>query len=58
MTEATIAYSHRKGFAVARAAAGLLRPLVARTAARLWVDDMAYAERRWLLRSRGESYGA
>lgn len=58
MTEATIAYSHRKGFAVARAAAGLVRPLVARTAARLWVDDMAYAERRWLLRSRGESYGA
>lgn len=58
MTEATIAYSPRKGFGVARAMAGLVRPMVARTAARLWVDDMAYAERRWLLRSRGESYGA
>jgi hypothetical protein len=58
MTEATIAHSPRPGFAVARSVAGLIRPLVARTAARLWVDDMAYAERRWLLRSRGETYGA
>jgi hypothetical protein len=58
MTEATIAHSPRKGFAVARAVAGLIRPAVARTAARLWVDDMAYAERRWQLRARGESYGA
>ncbi len=58
MTEATIAHSPRKGFAVARAVAGLIRPAVARTAAKLWVDDMAYAERRWLLRSRGETYGA
>lgn len=57
MTEATIAHSSRRGFAVARAVAGIVRPAVARTAARLWVDDMAYAERRWLLRSRGESYG-
>jgi Domain of unknown function (DUF5914)/Rieske [2Fe-2S] domain len=58
MTEATIAHSDRKGFAVARAAARLLRPAVASTARQLWVDDMAYAERRWLLRVRGESYGA
>jgi hypothetical protein len=58
MTEATIAHSSRKGFAIARAVAGVVRPAVARTAARLWVDDMAYAERRWLLRSRGETYGA
>ncbi len=57
MTEATIAHSHRPGFAVARRVAGLVRPAVASTAARLWVDDMAYAERRWLLRSRGESFG-
>jgi hypothetical protein len=27
------------------------------TARRLWVDDMVYAERPWLLRARGESYG-
>ncbi len=58
MTEATIAHSNRKGFAVARALAGLIRPAVASTARQLWVDDMAYAERRWLLRDRGESYGA
>ncbi len=57
MTEATIAHSSRKGFAVARAVAGLIRPMVARTAAQLWVDDMAYAERRWQLRARGENYG-
>lgn len=58
MTEATIAHSPRKGFAVARALAGVVRPAVARTARRLWVDDMAYAERRFELRRRGESYGA
>jgi hypothetical protein len=57
MTEATIAHSSRKGFRVARAVAGLLRPAVASTARQLWVDDMAYAERRWLLRDRGETYG-
>lgn len=58
MTEATIAHSPRKGFQVARAVAGLIRPAVASTARQLWVDDMAYAERRWLLRARGETYGA
>ena len=58
MTEATIAHSDRAGFGIARATARLLRPAVASTARQLWVDDMAYAERRWLLRDRGESYGA
>lgn len=58
MTEATIAYSPRKGFGVARQVAALMRPAMKRTQARLWVDDMAYAERRYLLRSRGETYGA
>lgn len=58
MTEATIAHSSRRGFAVARAVAGLVRPAVARTARQLWVDDMAYAQRRWQLRARGETYGA
>ncbi len=58
MTEATIAHSPRKGFGVARALSGLVRPAVARTARRLWVDDMAYAERRFELRHRGESYGS
>jgi hypothetical protein len=36
---------------VARAAAPLLRPVMRRTATRLWRDDLAYAERRYALRS-------
>lgn len=51
MTEATIATSPRWGFRLARAAAPLVRPLMARTQARLWVDDLAYAERRYLVRT-------
>ncbi|MEU8633593.1 DUF5914 domain-containing protein [Amycolatopsis sp. NPDC048633] len=50
VTEATIATSGRPGFALARHAAPLLRPLMRRTAARLWRDDLAYAERRYQLR--------
>jgi hypothetical protein len=50
--EAVIADSDRPGFALARAAAPALRPLMRRAAARLWRDDLAYAERRYWLRSR------
>jgi len=50
--EATLAYSARPGFAVARAAAPVLRPLIRRAAARLWRDDLAYAERRYALRAK------
>lgn len=57
MTEATIAYSDRPGFAVARWLAPLLKPSIRRTARRLWVDDLAYAERRYELRRRGEFPG-
>ncbi|WP_211249376.1 DUF5914 domain-containing protein [Nocardioides aequoreus] len=57
MTEATIATSDRTGFLLARRAAPLLRPPMRAVARRLWVDDLAYAERTWLLRSRGEDYG-
>ena len=57
MVEATIAHSERPGFRAARAVQGLLRPAMRSTARRLWVDDMVYAERSWLLRARGESYG-
>jgi phytoene/squalene synthetase len=57
MVEATIAHSERPGFRAARAVQGLLRPAMRQTARRLWVDDMVYAERSWLLRARGESYG-
>jgi nitrite reductase/ring-hydroxylating ferredoxin subunit len=57
VTEATIAYSERPGFAVARWLSPLLKPSVRRTARRLWVDDLAYAERRYALRRRGEFPG-
>jgi nitrite reductase/ring-hydroxylating ferredoxin subunit len=49
--EAVVADSPRPGFAVARAAAPALRPVMRRAAARLWRDDLAYAERRYQLRS-------
>ncbi|MFG7946109.1 DUF5914 domain-containing protein [Streptomyces cacaoi] len=51
--EAVVATSDRPGFAVARGAAPLLRPLMRATAARLWRDDLAYAERRSRLRATG-----
>ncbi len=57
ITEATIAYSERKGFKIAHLAAPLLVPMIKRTARQLWVDDRAYAERRYELRSRGEFPG-
>ncbi|GAB1513153.1 DUF5914 domain-containing protein [Actinophytocola sp. KF-1] len=51
VVEATIATSRRPGFAHAQRVAPLLRPLMRRAAARLWRDDLAYAERRYALRS-------
>jgi hypothetical protein len=51
VVEAVIATSTRPGFAMARAAAPLVRPLMRRAATRLWRDDLAYAERRYALRS-------
>ncbi|MFH8798752.1 DUF5914 domain-containing protein [Streptomyces sp. NPDC017936] len=57
VVEAVVATSDRRGFAVARAAAPVLRPLMRRTAGRLWRDDLAYAERRWALRSTGRFPG-
>ncbi|MEU5032063.1 DUF5914 domain-containing protein [Streptomyces sp. NPDC059474] len=53
VVEAVVATSERPGFAVARRAAPLLRPLIRAAAGRLWRDDLAYAERRWALRSSG-----
>jgi nitrite reductase/ring-hydroxylating ferredoxin subunit len=58
VVEAVLATSSRRGFTVARAAAPLLRPLMRRASARLWRDDLDYAERRWQLRSRGRVPGA
>ncbi len=57
ITEATIAYSPRGGFKLATAVAPLLRPMMRKTARRLWVDDLVYAERRYQLRKRGEYPG-
>lgn len=52
IVEATIATSSRDGFRVVRHLAPLLRPFVERSAARLWRDDLAYAERLAALRAR------
>ena len=49
--EAVLAGSSRPGFAFARAAAPVLRPVIRGAAARLWRDDLVYAERRYQLRS-------
>jgi hypothetical protein len=49
--EAVIAHSDRSGFGHSRPAAPLIRPLMRRAAARLWRDDLAYAERRYLVRT-------
>lgn len=49
--EATFAHSARSGFRAVRRVGALLRPAMRRTALRLWVDDLAYAERLYLLRS-------
>jgi nitrite reductase/ring-hydroxylating ferredoxin subunit len=50
--EATIATSDRAGFAHATRVAPLLRPLMRRAAARLWRDDLAYAERIYAMRTK------
>ncbi|WP_232660431.1 DUF5914 domain-containing protein [Pseudonocardia sp. TRM90224] len=50
--EAVVAHSDRPGFVHSRRVAAALRPLMALTARRLWRDDIAYAERRYELRSR------
>lgn len=57
VVEAVVASSARPGFAAARAAAPVVRRLMTAGAARLWRDDLAYAERRWLLRSTGRFPG-
>ncbi|MFC9585690.1 DUF5914 domain-containing protein [Streptomyces yangpuensis] len=57
VTEAVVAASDRPGFAFARWVAPALRPVMRTAAARLWRDDLAYAERRWHLRSTGRFPG-
>lgn len=57
VVEAVVAASDRPGFTAARTAAPALRPLMRAVAARLWRDDLAYAERRWHLRRTGRFPG-
>ncbi len=56
--EANLAQSSRKGFAIARGLAGAIRPLMVRSARRLWRDDIAYAERLYAERKRPRSITA
>lgn len=48
--EATLATSDRPGFRRAMKAVALIRPFMRSKARRLWVEDAAYAERRFALR--------
>lgn len=56
--EATIAHSDRPGFARALRASSLITPFMRRAAARLWRDDLAYAERVHALRSAKQPHGS
>jgi hypothetical protein len=49
--EAVIAQSDRTGFKRALTAAPLITPLMRYAAAKLWRDDLAYAERRYQIRA-------
>ena len=51
--EATLATSDREGFKHVLKLQRLIGPLIERSARRLWVDDIAYAERLHELRSLG-----
>lgn len=48
--EATLATSDRPGFRRAIGMARLIRPFILRSQRKLWVEDAAYAERRYALR--------
>ncbi len=51
--EAVVAHSQRPGFKAALRVGPLVTPLMRYAASRLWRDDLAYAERRYQLRSGG-----
>jgi hypothetical protein len=52
LIEATLAASPRREFRVALALKPLVARVIERAAARLWRDDIAYAERTFALRQR------
>jgi hypothetical protein len=49
--EAVVAHSDRPGFSRSLPLERLISPLMSRAATRLWVDDLAYAERRYAVRA-------
>lgn len=53
--EATLATSERRGFKHAMKLNRVIRPFIERSARRLWVDDAAYAERLYELRTRSSN---
>ena len=53
--EATLATSDRALFGAVRAANRFARPFIEKRAARLWVEDCAYAERLYALRVEGRA---
>ncbi len=53
IVEATLATSDRPGFRYVLGLARFIRPFIERSARRLWVDDAAYAERLYHLRTTG-----
>jgi isorenieratene synthase len=53
VVEATIATSDRPGFRYALPLARWIRPLIEKRAARLWVEDIEYAEQRYAVRAAG-----
>ena len=55
--EATLASSTRPGFRFAQKVSRFVRPFIERSARRLWVDDVAYAERLYELRMRKGGVG-
>ncbi len=58
IVEATLATSERPGFRRALRVGGLIRFFILRSQRRLWVEDAAYAERRYALRTGGASAAA
>ncbi len=54
--EAVVAQSDRTGFQHSLRVAPLITPLMRLAAARLWRDDLAYAERRFAVRDRGPTH--
>jgi hypothetical protein len=51
IVEATLASSNRPGFRMAALALGMVRKRIEVAAERLWLEDAAYAERRYALRT-------